>query len=235
MGVLGMFKRQNQFQAAQQPPKGNFKSSQLIYLVLRVLQVVVGLAVIGFYAQDIQAANKKDIRTIQPRWVRETAPDGTLISFPPQISRLIFFLQIFAVSTGATGAVVSTVFAFVASLRRKTYCFKGGMTSIASWYYIDVIMAIAYLCLSVIFGTMYFSEEVEMVSGIYRMKVAAGFDMAGLVLYSCSVLSVTWYLKRKRGKSPRHPHDLESSEWHDNPLAVPTKAVRKGGLLRNLM
>ncbi|KIX09461.1 uncharacterized protein Z518_00541 [Rhinocladiella mackenziei CBS 650.93] len=67
----------------------------------------------------------------------------------------------------------------------------------------DWMVAILFAAQSGIFGTMYLNEKTEMEGGIYRMKVAAGFDLAGLVLwFITAVIGTWWILTEKRNTAP---------------------------------
>lgn len=154
--------------------KGTTKAN----LFVRTLQFVQALVVIGYYGTYLNRAMQQD-KYADGKWVR-TSPT----SIPPEFARLMFTAQVFAVVVGSL-AGITTVFTCIAvalaHFRVVAICF--------AW---EWVMTILWAAVTGIFGSMYFSEHVEMDHDIKTMKIAAGFDAAGIILWLGSALWTTY-------------------------------------------
>jgi len=105
---------------------------------------------------------------------------------------------VYAVVVGSLAAASAVVHGLFASVLQH----KGSV--IAVLFVWDWLLVILWAALSGIFGRMYLHERVEMESGIHRMKVAVGFDLAGLVLWFLTAALGTWlFLSERRGSVGR--------------------------------
>ncbi|EXJ78457.1 hypothetical protein A1O1_08857 [Capronia coronata CBS 617.96] len=144
----------------------NFRLSNIVNLLLRSLQLVDGLVVIGLYGIDLNRARKED-KYSDGKWV-------------------------YAVTVGSIAAATAVVYAFV-----SVFMHYRSLTFLFAW---DWVLMVLWAALSGIFGTMYLNEKVEMEAGIHRMKVAVGFDLAGLVLwFVTAVMGSLWFFRERWG------------------------------------
>jgi len=170
---------------------GGFRKTNLLNLFWRTLQLVDGLVVIGLYGVDLNRANREDKYT-DGKWVHTSG------SVPPELARLMSTVQVYAVVVGSLAAASAVVHGLFASVLQH----KGSV--IAVLFVWDWLLVILWAALSGIFGRMYLHERVEMESGIHRMKVAVGFDLAGLVLWFLTAALGTWlFLSERRGSVGR--------------------------------
>ncbi|KAI1614015.1 hypothetical protein EDD36DRAFT_212784 [Exophiala viscosa] len=151
----------------------SFRKSNLLNLLFRTAQLIIGLTIIGLYGVDLNRAHREDKYT-DGKWV-------------------------FAVVVGTLAAVTAITYGVVGAFieyRKVAMCF--------AW---DFVLMILFAALSGIFGSMFMHEKTEMEWGIHRMKVAVGFDLAGLVLFFVTGgLGLWWTLAERRGAgrvSPR--------------------------------
>ncbi|KAK6365105.1 hypothetical protein LTS17_011583 [Exophiala oligosperma] len=145
----------------------NLGKSNLANLLLRLLQLIQGLVVVGLYGVDLNRANREH-KYSDGKWV-------------------------YAVVVGSLSAVTAVAYGLVGVfLQYRTVAF------LFAW---DWILVILWTALSGIFGSMYIGEKTEMEWGIHRMKVAVGFDLAGLVLWFITAAFGTWWFfaERRRG------------------------------------
>ncbi|KAL2443834.1 hypothetical protein ABEF95_013535 [Exophiala dermatitidis] len=142
----------------------NFRLSNILNLLLRTMQLIDGLVVIGLYGIDLNHAHKQDKYT-DGKWV-------------------------YAVVVGSLAAFTAIVYGVV-----SVFLHYRSLTLYFLWEWVLVIL---WAALSGIFGTMYMGEKVEMDQGIHRMKVAVGFDLAGLVLwFGSAVLGTLWFFRER--------------------------------------
>jgi hypothetical protein len=172
----------------------SFRKSNLLNLLFRTAQLIIGLTIIGLYGVDLNRAHREDKYT-DGKWVHTTSP----LSIPPELARLIIFTQVFAVVVGTLASVTAITYGLVSafvSYHRVALLF--------AW---DFVLVILFAALSGIFGSMFMHEAVEMEWGIHRMRVAVGFDLAGLVLWFVTgCLGLWWTMAERRGAgrvSPR--------------------------------
>lgn len=144
------------------------------HFVVRLFQFVGALVVVGMYGTYLNRAVKADVYA-DGKWVRESD------SHPPEVIRLIFTLQVYAVVVGSVAAVSSLLFMLVAGLLH--------FDVVALFFAWDAVMVILWAALAGIFGSMYFGERTEMDDDIAKMKIAAGFDLANLILW---LLTAVW-------------------------------------------
>jgi H+/Cl- antiporter ClcA len=145
------------------------------------------------YAVDLQKARKAD-RYSDGKWVRSSG------SIAPELVRLTYLLQVYAVAVGSIGAITAIVYSLASMV--LTY------HTVAILFAWDFVLVVLWAAVSGIFGTMYMHEKVEMDSGIKRMKTAVGFDLAGLVLWFITFcMGLWWFIShRKEAKhSSRSP------------------------------
>lgn len=169
----------------------NLGKSNLANLLLRLLQLIQGLVVVGLYGVDLNRANREH-KYSDGKWVR-SALAGEMLTLPLEISRLMTCVQVYAVVVGSLSAVTAVAYGLVGVfLQYRTVAF------LFAW---DWILVILWTALSGIFGSMYIGEKTEMEWGIHRMKVAVGFDLAGLVLWFITAAFGTWWFfaERRRG------------------------------------
>lgn len=165
----------------------SFRKSNLANILLRTFQLIVGLVIIGLYGVDLNRARREDKYT-DGKWVHSTDP----LSIPPELARLITFVQVFAVVCGTLSAVTAITDGLIGVFL--------SYRSVALTFAWDFVLMILFTALSGIFGTMFVGEKTEMEWGIHRMKVAVGFDLAGLVLwFATGVLGLWWTLAERRG------------------------------------
>lgn len=63
----------------------------------------------------------------------------------------------------------------------------------------DLILLILWAAVAGVFGSMYLHENPEMDTGVQRMKVAVGFDLASLILWFITgVMSAILYFTSGR-------------------------------------
>lgn len=70
--------------------------------------------------------------------------------------------------------------------------FLGRYQTVAIVFGWDWVLTLFWGVVSGIFGSMYIHENAEMDKGIQRMKVAAGFDLANLVMWFISAAMGTF-------------------------------------------
>jgi H+/Cl- antiporter ClcA len=107
-------------------------------------------------------------------------------------------VQVYAVVVGSMAAISALLYALTGIFLQYR-----NVALLFAW---DWIMVILWAALSGVFGSMYINEKVEMQSGIHRMKVAVGFDLAGMVLwFLTAALGLWWFLTERRsgGKMSR--------------------------------
>jgi hypothetical protein len=156
----------------------------MLNLFLRTLQLVQGLVVVGMYGIDLNKARKED-KYSDGKWVRSPG------SLPPELVRLTYLLQVYAVTVGSIAAVTAVVYSLTSMF--LTY---HTVAVIFAW---DFVLVVLWAALSGTFGMMYLHERVEMDSGIKRMKTAAGFDLAGLILWFITFgIGLWWFISYRR-------------------------------------
>ncbi|ETI23767.1 hypothetical protein G647_05573 [Cladophialophora carrionii CBS 160.54] len=130
---------------------------------------------------------------------------------------------VFAVTTGSLAAVTALIFSLASiAIQYRT------VALLFAW---DWTMAILFAVLSGIFGSMYLHENVEMESGIHRMKTAVGFDLAGLVLWTLTASFGTWWFFSERRKSSDPRREIPRVQWEANAgLPKLSKTFRNGSL-----
>lgn len=97
---------------------------------------------------------------------------------------------VFAVTTGSVAALTALLY----SIGSMVIQYR----TVALLFAWDWVMVILFSVLSGIFGSMYIPEKVEMESGIHRMKLAVGFDFAGLALWFLTAAFGTWWFFSER-------------------------------------
>lgn len=162
------------------------KMSTILLLILRLFQLVQGLVVVGLYGTYLNRAMKADVYA-DGKWVR--LPD----SIAPEHSRLIYSMQVFAVTVGSISALAAILYGLAESLLHKR--------PIGYAFPFDIIVAILWISLTGLFGSMYFSERVEMDKDIQRMKTAAIFDAIGAGLWMVSATVAGFTFKKNRRES----------------------------------
>ncbi|OCT50430.1 hypothetical protein CLCR_07556 [Cladophialophora carrionii] len=183
-----------------------FRKSSWLHLVLRSFQLIDALVVIGMYGVDLNAAMKAS-KYADGKWVSSTTDPqtGALTSYPPEMVRVLTTVKVFAVTTGSLAAVTALVFSLVSiAIQYRT------VALLFAW---DWTMTILFAVLSGIFGSMYLHENVEMESGIHRMKTAVGFDLAGLVLWTLTASFGTWWFFSERRKSSDPRREIPKVHW----------------------
>lgn len=164
---------------------GNFRKSNILNLVLRSLQLIVALVVIGLYGVDLHRAQREE-KYSDGKWVHSSTP----LSIPSEFTRLTLIVQVYAVVVGSMAAVSALVFGLMGIFMQYR--------TVALLFAWDWIMMILWAALSGVFGSMYLNEKVEMEYGIHRMKVAVGFDLTGMVLWFISAVFGTWFFFAER-------------------------------------
>ncbi|KAK4944474.1 hypothetical protein LTR10_016148 [Elasticomyces elasticus] len=150
----------------------SFRKSNLLNLLLRTGQLIIGLSIIGLYGVDLNRAHREDKYT-DGKWV-------------------------FAVVCGTLAAVTAITYGIVGA-----FLSYNRVALLFAW---DFVLMILFAALSGIFGSMFMHEAVEMEWGIHRMKVAVGFDLAGLVLWFITgCLGLWWTLAERRGAGKVSP------------------------------
>jgi len=147
------------------------------HFTIRLLQMVAALVVVGMYGKYLTRARKADVYA-DAKWVREDD------SYPPEVIRLMFTLQVYAVVVGSLAAVSALTFISAAGLlvfHAVAVCF--------AW---DWVLVVLFAALSGIFGSMYRGERVEMDADIAYMKVAWGFDLANMCLWFVTAVWSTY-------------------------------------------
>ncbi|KAJ9496401.1 hypothetical protein H2202_008064 [Exophiala xenobiotica] len=166
----------------------NFRKSNLLNLCLRTLQLVQGLVVIGLYGVDLNRANREH-KYSDGKWARSTTDP---ISLPVEVTRLLTVIQVYAVVCGTMSAVTAVAYGLVSVFMQYH--------TVALLFAWDWVLVILWAALSGIFGSMYIGEKVEMEAGIHRMKVAVGFDLAGLILWFITgSMGLWWFFAERRG------------------------------------
>ncbi|KAL6249964.1 hypothetical protein RBB50_002265 [Rhinocladiella similis] len=97
---------------------------------------------------------------------------------------------VYAVVVGSLAAVTAVAYGLVSVFLQYQ--------TVARLFIWDWILVILWTALSGIFGSMYIGEKTEMEWGIHRMKVAVGFDLAGLVLWFITAAMGTWWFFAER-------------------------------------
>jgi hypothetical protein len=69
-----------------------------------------------------------------------------------------------------------------------------------------------------------------MESGIHRMKVAVGFDLAGLVLWFITASVGTWLFFSERRKSFDPSRTTQERKWHGEGLPDLPESFREGSM-----
>lgn len=144
------------------------------HFVIRLFQFVLALVVVGMYGTFLNRAMQADVYA-DGKWVRDSK------SIPPEVVRLIFTLQVYAVVVGSIAAISSLMFMIAAGLlqfRVVAICF--------AW---DIVMVILFSALAGVFGSMYIKERVEMDHDIEKMKHAAYIDIVNVVLW---LITAVW-------------------------------------------
>lgn len=145
--------------------------------LLRFLQFVMGLTVIGLYGVDLRAAHKKNV-SADSKWVYAVVTAGMAC-----ITASIYLIAPFVLGNRPAIAV-----------RRPLHlpCFV--------W---ECIMFIFWLTLFGIFGKMYISEDPEGDSAIERMKHAVWVDLTNLFLWCASAVwcGLRWFKNPQHGDS----------------------------------
>jgi len=99
---------------------------------------------------------------------------------------------VYAVVCGTMSAVTAVVYGFLSVFMQYH--------TVALLFAWDWVLVILWAALSGIFGSMYIGEKVEMEAGIHRMKVAVGFDLAGLILWFITgSMGLWWFFAERRG------------------------------------
>ncbi|EXJ81151.1 hypothetical protein A1O3_07441 [Capronia epimyces CBS 606.96] len=149
----------------------NFRLSNVLNLLLRTLQLIDGLVVIGLYGIDLNRARKED-KYSDGKWV-------------------------YAVVVGSLAAATAVGYGLI-----SVFMHYRSLTFLFAWEWTLVVL---WAALSGIFGNMYLNEKIEMETGIHRMKVAVGFDLAGMVLWFLTAVAGTLWFFRERwaGRVPR--------------------------------
>lgn len=177
----------------------SFRKSNLWNLFMRTLQLVDALVIIGMYAVDLNHAAKQD-KYSDGKWV-SSCPSTSLdsgqdcFSLPPETSRLISAVKVFAVTVGSLAAVTALLFSLTSIFLQYR--------AVALLFLWDWVLTILFAALSGIFGVMYLDEKVEMDGGVKRMKTAVAFDIIGLVLWFLSAMAGTWWFFTEKSNS-RH-------------------------------
>ncbi|KIW16586.1 hypothetical protein PV08_03774 [Exophiala spinifera] len=97
---------------------------------------------------------------------------------------------VFAVVVGSLAAFTAVAYGLVSVFLQYQ--------TVARLFVWDWILFILWAALSGIFGSMYIGEKTEMEWGIHRMKIAVGFDLAGLVLWFITAVMGTWWIFSQR-------------------------------------
>ncbi|EXJ62371.1 hypothetical protein A1O7_02805 [Cladophialophora yegresii CBS 114405] len=130
---------------------------------------------------------------------------------------------VFAVTTGSLAAVTALIFSLASILIQYR--------TVALLFAWDWTLTILFAVLSGIFGSMYLHENIEMESGIHRMKTAVGFDLAGLVLWFITASFGTWWFFSERRKSSDPRREIAPSQWEGNAgLPKLSKTLRDGSM-----
>lgn len=171
------------------------KASTILHLILRLLQLVQALVVIGYYGTYLNRAMKAD-KYADGKWVRSAE------TIPPEFCRLISTLQIFAVVVGSISAFVALMYGIAEALLFKR--------QVGYVFVFDIVILILWAVLTALFGTMYFSENVEMDKDIQKMKTAAIFNAIGLSLWCTSATIAVYMFKKTRAASGKRL----TTRWH---------------------
>lgn len=168
----------------------NFRLSNIINLLFRTLQLIDGLVVIGMYGVDLNRARKED-KYSDSKWVHLSHN-----STAPEVVRLIFTLQVYAVTLGCLAAATAIAYALI-----SVFWHYRTLRFLFVW---EGAIVVLWAALAGIFGSMYMNEKIEMDEGVHRMKVAVGFDLAGLCLWFITAAMGTLWFCRERwgGKVP---------------------------------
>jgi len=159
------------------------RKTNLLNLLIRILQLIDGLVIIGLYATDLNKAHQEDKYT-DGKWVRSKG------SIPPEFARLTIAVQVYAVVVGSCAAATAVCFSIASMVLQYS--------TVAVLFLWEWVLVILFAALSGIFGSMYINEQVEMESGIRRMKIAVGFDLTGLALFVISASVGTYFFFRGR-------------------------------------
>lgn len=163
----------------------NIRKSNLVNLFLRTLQLIQGLVVVGLYGVDLNRANREH-KYSDGKWVRSIET----VNLPSEVTKLMTCIQVYAVVVGSLAAVTAVAYGLVSVFLQYQ--------TVARLFIWDWILVILWTALSGIFGSMYIGEKTEMEWGIHRMKVAVGFDLAGLVLWFITAAMGTWWFFAER-------------------------------------
>ena len=158
-------------------------------LAFRTVQLVVALVVIGLYSVDLNRANKVHEYS-NSKWVRMHETGLSTASTKgherrcqaersPILTRNVF-PQVYVVVVGS----MSAISAVILGLLSVWVPYK----AVAIPFFWSLTLTVLWAAVSGIFGLMYL-HETEMESGMshyssddYRIKVAVGFDLSGMVL-----------------------------------------------------
>jgi len=106
---------------------------------------------------------------------------------------------VYAVTIGSLAAVSALLFSLASVFLQYRI-----VALLFAW---DLVLVVLWAALSGIFGTMYLNQKVELDDAMYRMKVAAGFDLAGLILWFLTAAIGTWLFFSERRSAGRVPRD----------------------------
>ncbi|KAK2798290.1 hypothetical protein FQN50_008895 [Emmonsiellopsis sp. PD_5] len=140
--------------------------SMVFEALVRFLQFVFGIAVIGLYAQDLVRA-KKNNKEFDPKWTYATSL-GTISSFSALIYLIIPFL------------IPRPLGAFMPRINLPTFIY-------------DTLLSILWLTAFGMFGKMFLSlEEDKGNKDMVRMRHAVFVDMANLFLWVVTAGLAGW-------------------------------------------
>ena len=157
--------------------------SILCLQLLRLFQIVGAVACIVYYGSDVNKARKEG-KYMDSRWV------GSLDA-KAQLKLMLNISQVYALVTGS----MSLVTAFVYFLGTCFFEWRAFLLT-PIW---DGALTLLWIVVTGIFGKMYFGEKPEMDQGIQKMKVAAGFDVANLILWLLGTVWLTWKYVQNKG------------------------------------
>jgi hypothetical protein len=96
---------------------------------------------------------------------------------------------------GDTKWIFATTVGAISGLSALVYMVWGLLLefrAVAIMFAWDAVVTVLWVAVTGIFGKMYFGENPEMDEGIEKMKVAAGFDLANLLLWLGSAVYCGW-------------------------------------------
>ena len=203
------------------------RKSTWFTLVFRCIQIIAGLAVIGMFAPDLNAANKLDIY-IDGKWVRTADPKtSALVTLPPEMFSLLRACKVFATFVGSASAV----FAFTLSIIN----IFSGMRNMVRLFIVEILTTLLFAVCVGIFATMYAQEQIEMEAGVHRMKVALVFMYVGLAAWTLTA-GYSFQNHYRESKSRQTRVEIPDTQWQgDGHIPKPARSFGGSTLSRGTL